>query len=143
LPWYGYKGRVLRVNLTSQRASVEELRLDYVKLYIGGLGYAARVLWDELRPGVDPLSPDNVLIATTGPMTGTLAPGSATSTGPSSRLRRAPGERRGQRQVRGLAQVQRLRHDCDNWQAQSPFTSTLRAAGLRSEREEVLGDDRS
>jgi Aldehyde:ferredoxin oxidoreductase len=58
LPWYGYKGRVLKVNLTSQRASVEELRLDYVKLYIGGLGYAARVLWDELRPGVDPLSPD-------------------------------------------------------------------------------------
>ncbi|NAZ39158.1 MAG: aldehyde ferredoxin oxidoreductase [Acidilobus sp.] len=76
MPWYGYKGRVLKVNLTSQRASVEELRLDYVKLYIGGLGYAARVLWDELRPGVDPLSPDNILIATTGPMTGTLAPGS-------------------------------------------------------------------
>ena len=76
LEWYGYKGRVLRVDLSAQKVSVEELRLDYVKLYIGGLGYAARVLWDELRPGTDPLSPDNILIATTGPMTGTLAPGS-------------------------------------------------------------------
>ncbi len=74
--WYGYKGRILRVNLSTGTASVEELRQDYVKMYIGGVGYAARILWDELRPGVDPLSPDNILIATAGPFTGTLVPGS-------------------------------------------------------------------
>ncbi|WP_238523582.1 aldehyde ferredoxin oxidoreductase family protein [Acidilobus saccharovorans] len=76
MKWYGYKGRILRVDLSAGKTSVEELRLDYVKMYMGGLGYAAKVLWDELQPGVDPLSPDNILIATAGPFTGTLAPGS-------------------------------------------------------------------
>ena len=74
--WYGYKGRILKVDLSTYSVAVEELRMDYVKGYVGGLGYAARVLWDELRPGTDPLSPDNILVATTGPFTGTLVPGS-------------------------------------------------------------------
>ncbi len=52
----------------------EKLRLDLLKLYLGGTGYAARILWDGLERGIDPLSPENILIACTGPLTGTLTP---------------------------------------------------------------------
>lgn len=44
--------------------------------YLGGKALAARILYNELRSGVDPLSPENVLIINTGPLTGTGAPSS-------------------------------------------------------------------
>jgi aldehyde:ferredoxin oxidoreductase len=45
--------------------------------YLGGKTLAARILYDELKPGTDPLSPENVLIINTGPLTGTGAPSSS------------------------------------------------------------------
>ena len=39
--------------------------------FIGGRGLGARLLWDLVGPEVDPLSPENVLIFTNGPLTGT------------------------------------------------------------------------
>ena len=42
--------------------------------YIGGRGLADRYLYEEMDPTVDPLSPENVLIFATGPLTGTCAP---------------------------------------------------------------------
>jgi len=71
---YGYGGRVLRVDLTRGKIVREELRIDLLKLYLGGTGYAARLMWDELPRALDPLSPENKLIAATGPLTGTLTP---------------------------------------------------------------------
>ncbi len=71
----GYKGRILRVNLTDLRVSVEPLKEEYVKKFLGGTGIAAKILYDELDPHVDPLSPSNKLVFMTGPLTGTLAPG--------------------------------------------------------------------
>ncbi|MEM2872755.1 MAG: aldehyde ferredoxin oxidoreductase family protein [Nitrososphaerales archaeon] len=71
----GYKGRILRVNLTDLRVSVEPLKEEYVKKFLGGTGIAAKILYDELDPHVDPLSPWNKLVFMTGPLTGTLAPG--------------------------------------------------------------------
>jgi len=70
----GYAGKILRVNLSKKKVAEEELKPELLRLYLGGTGYAARILWDELERGVDPLSPENKLIACTGPLTGTLAP---------------------------------------------------------------------
>jgi len=71
---YGYAGKVLRIDLGKGKVVREELRKDLLKLYLGGTGYAARIIWDELKRGIDPLSPANKLIASTGPLTGTLTP---------------------------------------------------------------------
>ncbi len=70
----GYAGRYLEVDLTSGRWVVRELPGRWAVEYIGGTGFAARYLWDHVGPGVDPLSPENVLVVATGPATGSAAP---------------------------------------------------------------------
>jgi aldehyde:ferredoxin oxidoreductase len=52
---------------------VEDLDQDLAKDYIGGRGLASKMLYDEIDPAVDPLSPENKLIFATGPLTGTGA----------------------------------------------------------------------
>lgn len=73
---YGYAGRILRVNLTSGKITKELLRKHLIKKFIGGTGLCAKILWDELKPRIDPYQPDNKLIFATGPLTGTLWQGS-------------------------------------------------------------------
>lgn len=70
----GYAGKILRVDLTTGTFKDEALRDDLVENYLGGEGLGARMLWEELSPGVEPLSPDNKLIFTLGPLTGTQCP---------------------------------------------------------------------
>ena len=74
---FGYAGKILRVNLAEERIRQEQLRREFAEKYLGGKGFAARLLFDELRPGIDPLSPENKLVFATGPLTGSLAPGSS------------------------------------------------------------------
>lgn len=71
---YGYAGRMLFVDLTTGRTAVEPLNEDYAKKYIGGIGLGMRLLFDHSRPGEDPFSPNNPLILTTGPISGTMWP---------------------------------------------------------------------
>ncbi|HIQ04015.1 MAG TPA: aldehyde ferredoxin oxidoreductase, partial [Desulfurococcales archaeon] len=47
---------------------------DLAYNYIGGRGFAIKILWDELKPGTDPLSPGNILIFAAGPLTGLVLP---------------------------------------------------------------------
>ena len=70
----GWTGKLLRVDLTTGRHQVETIPEDWQRDYIGGRGLAARYLLDEMDPTVDPLSPDNVMIFATGPLTGTPVP---------------------------------------------------------------------
>ena len=63
---YGWHGRLLRIDLTNQVTSVEEIDPQVSKHFIGGRGVAIRYLYDEVDPGVDPLSPQNKLIFATG-----------------------------------------------------------------------------
>ncbi len=70
----GYMGQVLDVDLSSGDIRNYPLPEKTLALYVGNKGLAARLLYDLLEPGVDPLCPDNVLIVTTAPMTGTGAP---------------------------------------------------------------------
>jgi aldehyde:ferredoxin oxidoreductase len=68
-----HTGRVLRVDLGRLRAQAESLDPDRARLYLGGKGLLFRYLFDELAPGVEPLSPENPLILATGPFAGTTA----------------------------------------------------------------------
>lgn len=71
---FGYAGRILHVDLSSGKTSVEPLNEEYAKKFIGGIGLGMRLLLDYSKPGVDPFSPDNPLILTTGPISGTMWP---------------------------------------------------------------------
>src|SRR4030042_253206 len=73
----GYNGKVLRVNLTANAISVEEIDGQFCRKYLGGAGFIAYYLWQELKPGTDALSPENKLIFALGPVSGLLLPGAA------------------------------------------------------------------
>ena len=70
----GYAGKLLYVDLTSGSVRVKPLERDFALKYIGGRGFTARILHEELRAGVDPLSPDNVIVFAAGPLSGTPLP---------------------------------------------------------------------
>lgn len=70
----GYTGKFLRVNLSKGKIKKEELSNEVAKSFIGGIGVAARILFDEIDKSTKPLSPDSKLIVTTGPITGTFFP---------------------------------------------------------------------
>ena len=71
---FGWKGNILRVDLTNGTTQVEDMPAYLMKEYIGGRGMAIRILFDEIDPAVDALNPENKLIFATGPLTGTGAP---------------------------------------------------------------------
>jgi len=71
---YGYAGRILQIDLTTGKTYVEPLNEDYAKKYIGGIGLGMRLWLDHSKPGVDPYSPENPLILTTGPISGSVWP---------------------------------------------------------------------
>ncbi|NOQ86713.1 MAG: aldehyde ferredoxin oxidoreductase [Deltaproteobacteria bacterium] len=73
----GWVGKILRVNLTQGSTKVEELPAELNHLFLGGRGLASKLLFDEVNPQVEPLSPENKLIFMTGPLTGTGAIGGA------------------------------------------------------------------
>ncbi|MBN1137534.1 MAG: aldehyde ferredoxin oxidoreductase family protein [Anaerolineae bacterium] len=70
----GYMGKLLIVDLTSGQLKDEPLNPSWARDFVGGAGYAARYLYDELGPGTDPLGPENTLMFMTGPLVGTRAP---------------------------------------------------------------------
>ena len=65
--------KVLRVNLTAGTCTAEPLNMEWVNDYLGQRGLATKYFVEEVDPKVDPLSPENKLIYTTGPLTGTMA----------------------------------------------------------------------
>ncbi|HEX7394335.1 MAG TPA: aldehyde ferredoxin oxidoreductase family protein, partial [Anaerolineaceae bacterium] len=67
----GWMGKILEVDLTTSTVSERPLDMEMARQYLGGRGLGARLLWDEVGPGIDSLSPQNVLIFTVGPLTGT------------------------------------------------------------------------
>jgi aldehyde:ferredoxin oxidoreductase len=68
-----YDYQVLRVDLTKEEIKREIIAGEDVKNYLGGRGLASKILYDEIDPKVDPLSPENKLIYATGLLTGTAA----------------------------------------------------------------------
>jgi aldehyde:ferredoxin oxidoreductase len=67
-------GKILRVNLSTGRWTVENIDLFLIKMFMGGIGLAAKILFEETGPDVDPLSSENVVIISAGLLNGTGAP---------------------------------------------------------------------
>jgi aldehyde:ferredoxin oxidoreductase len=65
--------KILRIDLTRGSIKSEPLNMDWAMQYLGQRGLATKYLVEETDPKVDPFSPDNKLIMTTGPLTGTAA----------------------------------------------------------------------
>lgn len=72
---YGYAGKILYVNLSEGKFSVKPLPEELVRDYIGGRGFVARLVYDGVPAGADPLGPANRLVVASGPLAGTLVPG--------------------------------------------------------------------
>ncbi len=68
-----WHNQVLRVNLSRGQITKEPLNLNWANNYIGVRGLASKYLFEEMDPTAHALSPENVLIFATGPLTGTMA----------------------------------------------------------------------
>ncbi len=77
IPKYkGYRGQVLIVNLSNGEIQKKAIDHSIIENYLGGRGIAIKYLFDNLPKGTEPFSPNNILVISTGPLTGTLAPSS-------------------------------------------------------------------
>jgi len=70
----GYMGKILRIDLSSRSFEIQSLKEDLALNYLGGEGLGARILWEDLKPGIDPFDPLNELIIASGPLQGTKCP---------------------------------------------------------------------
>ncbi len=71
----GYFGRYLDVSLTDGRLDDYTIPTEWYERFLGGRGIGARILLEELEPGVDPLGPENIIVFATGPFQGLNIPG--------------------------------------------------------------------
>ena len=70
----GYMGKILEINLTSGSIGEYVVSDKDRELFLGGRYLSTKILYDELAPGTDPMSEENILIVMTSPLTGTNAP---------------------------------------------------------------------
>jgi len=70
---YGWKGEILRVDLTERKISQIETE-DYSERFMGGKGIGEKIYWDESLPEKDAFHPDSRFILMTGPLAATRAP---------------------------------------------------------------------
>lgn len=73
---HGWNGKLLRVDLAKGKAVAQEYDPILANNFLGGRGFAIKILWDELKPGIDALSPENKLVFAAGPLTGFPLPSS-------------------------------------------------------------------
>lgn len=69
-----YRGRLLRIDLTSRRSTIETIHEKYIKTLLGGRGLAAKYYYDEIQPDSEPFDNTNKLFFFTGPLTGLPLP---------------------------------------------------------------------
>ncbi len=71
-PYKGYAGYYLDVDLTKGVIHKKEMEKEWARLYLGGSGISSKILWERTNAKTEPLSPDNILIVGTGPLTGSM-----------------------------------------------------------------------
>ncbi len=65
------KFQLLEVNLSTREKKVVDVSQD-IRRYLGGRGYGAKLMWDRIPQGADPLGEENILYVGVGPITGFL-----------------------------------------------------------------------
>nr|WP_321497107.1 aldehyde ferredoxin oxidoreductase family protein [uncultured Methanolobus sp.] len=71
---YGWTGRTVIIDLGNNSVTETKTEKTYVEQFIGGRGLGCRLMQDFADPEIEALSPENPLILTTGPLTGTSVP---------------------------------------------------------------------
>ncbi len=69
---YGWTGKILRINLSD--GSISMFPTEPYKGYIGGMGLANKIMFDEVPAGTDPLSEENKVVIAVGPLTASGTP---------------------------------------------------------------------
>jgi len=72
----GYAGKILRIDLSAEEISKEPLAEKMCVEFIGGRGFVAKTLYEELPPDIDPFEKNNLFIIATGPLSGHFLPAS-------------------------------------------------------------------
>ncbi|MHA1799039.1 MAG: aldehyde ferredoxin oxidoreductase family protein [Candidatus Helarchaeota archaeon] len=70
----GYAGNLAFIDLAQDKILNKSIDDDLALKYLGGRGFVAKILWDELPKNVNPLNPENILIISTGILTGHFVP---------------------------------------------------------------------
>ncbi|MFQ5875427.1 MAG: aldehyde ferredoxin oxidoreductase N-terminal domain-containing protein, partial [Dehalococcoidia bacterium] len=71
---FAYTGKILHIDLTNQKTRVERVNEDFLKKHVGGVCLAARLAYDNIPKGADPLGPENALCFAAGAFCGTIVP---------------------------------------------------------------------
>ncbi len=77
---FAIAGKILHVDLSQEKIWTESIPAEWIHKFIGSRGINAKILWETMKPGIDPLSPENTLIFGTGTLSGTFAPTSGRAT---------------------------------------------------------------
>ncbi|NWF87103.1 aldehyde ferredoxin oxidoreductase family protein [Candidatus Bathyarchaeota archaeon] len=73
---FGWNGKFLHINLGKEKAVATEYEAKIARRFLGGRGFAAKILWDEIKPRIAPLSRENKLVFAAGPLTAFALPSS-------------------------------------------------------------------
>lgn len=71
---YAYTGKILHIDVTTRKTRVEQVSEEFLKKYIGGVGLATRLAYDNIPARCDPLGPDNALCFACSAFAGTTFP---------------------------------------------------------------------
>ena len=72
-----YMGTILVIDLSTGRKYMEPIGADFAEKYLGGNGFAAKLLYDKIKPGTAPFSESNMIVFATGPLNNTIVWGTA------------------------------------------------------------------
>jgi aldehyde:ferredoxin oxidoreductase len=68
---FGYSGRILKIDVSSGETKIDSFDEQFARKFLGGNGFAAKLIYDHVPPEADPFSPENALVFTVGPLTDT------------------------------------------------------------------------
>jgi aldehyde:ferredoxin oxidoreductase len=71
---FGHHGRIMNIDVTDSSFQIETYDEAFARAYLGGNGFAAKILYDRLPPGIDPFDPRNIIVFAVGPVTDTAIP---------------------------------------------------------------------
>jgi aldehyde:ferredoxin oxidoreductase len=71
---HGWTGKTVTIDLTENRVTETKSDAGILQFFIGGRGFGVKLYSDTVDPNIDPFSQENVLVFSTGPLTGTAAP---------------------------------------------------------------------
>jgi aldehyde:ferredoxin oxidoreductase len=74
MKFFGYAGKILRIDLTNESTRAESLDIKDVQNFLGGRGLNSKRLFEEIEGGIDPLGEKNKIMFSTGPLVGTMFP---------------------------------------------------------------------